>query len=715
MGVRSTNTTQSFGSDFYRSGIEAADPYVPEPPPYVDDVFQTQIYDGNNSTKQITNGIDLSGKGGLVWLKQTELPAEYHALVDTERGRTKILYTPDGHDEFVTTEANSSTHDLISFNSDGFTLGQVEHINSNHANKKNVSWTFRKQPGFFDIVTYPGNSVAGRQIPHSLGSTPGMIIIKNLTNTNGADWVVWHRSGGYHIDPNLQYEGKLNSHVAFEYEYVTSANATTFTTTYAGNETNLTGHNYVAYLFAHDDQRFGENKDEAIIKCGGYVGEGISGNSQGNHQDLGFEPQFLMIKNTSRSSDPHTGWLIFDNMRGVAYGRGTVAPNGDDQFLYANKSDDEDSDAIVNFTSTGFSLTNSGYSINTLDDNYIYMAIRRPHKPKTVGTDVFAINTRNGTGSATSITNIGFNPDLVISKTRTSSVQNNPAFWFDRVRGNFKNLKSGTPNPTQAESGTTTGMKISGTTDKTVDIVQLNNINRSGDTNVDWMFRRTPGFFDIVAYQGTGTGAASPATQDVSHNLQAVPELMIVKYREDGSGSDPAYPWTVYHSTLGSGKYLKLNNQGEQNNNGQWNGNPTDTVIKLGTNGYTNYNGWSYVAYLFASLPGVSKIGTYSGQANGVDKNIDCGFSSPARFVMIKRYDNAMTVADQGNWGIWDTARGIGTGNDNYLLLNLDNAEVTGYNDISEYASGFTVNGESGTTSGYWNLTGASYIYLAIA
>ena len=420
-----------------------------------------------------------------------------------------------------------------------------------------------------------------------------------------------------------------------------------------------------------------------------------------------------MIKNTSRSSDPHTGWLMFDNMRGVAYGKGTAAPNGDDQFLYANKSDDEDSDAIVNFTPTGFSLTNSGYNVNTLDDNYVYMAIRRPNKPKTVGTDVFAINTRNGTGSAASITNIGFNPDLVISKTRTSSVQNNAAFWYDRVRGNFKHLIS---NLTQAEDNTsTTGMKISGTTDKTVDIVQLNNINRSGDTNVDWMFRRTPGFFDIVAYQGTGTGAASPATQDVSHNLQAVPELMIVKYREDSSGSDPAYPWTIYHSTLGSGKYLKLNNQGEQNNNGQWNGNPTDTVIKLGTNGYTNYNGWSYVAYLFASLPGVSKIGTYSGQANGVDKNIDCGFSSPARFVMIKRYDNAMTVADQGNWGVWDTARGIGTGNDNYLLLNLDNAEVTGYNDISEYASGFTVNGESGTTSGYWNVTGASYIYLAIA
>lgn len=707
MGVRSTNTTQSFGSDFYRSGIEAADPYVPPPPSYVDDVFSTQLWTGSSNPVEVENQIDLSTEGGLVWIKnrtyQSSGVARRHVLYDTVRGGSNVISSDLADDE--RTLAATGT---IAFNTDGYDVPSGDGDMNGIGFGDYVGWTFRKQPGFFDIVTYPGDSVAGRQIPHSLGSTPGMIIIKNLTNTNGADWAVWHRSAG-------QYEGKLNSTADFGWEYVTSANATTFTTTYAGNETNLTGQNYVAYLFAHDDQRFGENGNEAIIKCGGYVGSGSpAGNSLGNHQDLGFEPQFLMIKNTSRDSDPHTGWLMFDNMRGVAYGRGTSSPNGDDQFLYANKDSVEQTDAIVNFTSTGFSLTNGGYNVNTLDDNYVYMAIRRPHKPKTVGTDVFTINTRNGTGSATSITNIGFNPDLVISKTRTSSTQNNAAFWYDRVRGNFKHLIS---NLTQAEDNiSTTGMKISGTSDKTVDIVQLNNINRSGDTNVDWMFRRTPGFFDIVAYQGTGTGAASPATQDVSHNLQAVPELMIVKYRENGSGGDPAYPWTIYHSALGSGKYLKLNNQGEQTENGQWNGNPTDTVIKLGTNGYTNYNGWSYVAYLFASLPGVSKIGTYSvGSGTSVDQNIDCGFSSPARFIMIKRYDNGMTAGSQGNWGVWDTARGIGTGNDSYLLLNLDNAESTGFNDISEYASGFTVNAESGTTSGYWNVSNASYIYLAIA
>ena len=95
MGVRSTNITQSFGSDFYRSGSDVTRAYVDQV--YTEDVFHTQIYenDGTVNTKTITNGIDLANRGGLVWLKQTELPAEYHALVDTERGRTKILYSSD--------------------------------------------------------------------------------------------------------------------------------------------------------------------------------------------------------------------------------------------------------------------------------------------------------------------------------------------------------------------------------------------------------------------------------------------------------------------------------------------------------------------------------------------------------------------------------------------------------------------------------------------
>jgi hypothetical protein len=35
----------------------------------VEDVFSTWLYTGNGSTQTITNGIDLDGEGGLVWIK----------------------------------------------------------------------------------------------------------------------------------------------------------------------------------------------------------------------------------------------------------------------------------------------------------------------------------------------------------------------------------------------------------------------------------------------------------------------------------------------------------------------------------------------------------------------------------------------------------------------------------------------------------------------
>ena len=55
------------------------------PPVYVEDVFSTYLYTGNDSTQTITNGIDLSTKGGLVWSKVRN-NSDSHWLVDTIRG-----------------------------------------------------------------------------------------------------------------------------------------------------------------------------------------------------------------------------------------------------------------------------------------------------------------------------------------------------------------------------------------------------------------------------------------------------------------------------------------------------------------------------------------------------------------------------------------------------------------------------------------------------
>jgi hypothetical protein len=116
-------------------------------------------------------------------------------------------------------------------------------------------------------------------------------------------------------------------------------------------------------------------------------------------------------------------------------------------------------------------------------------------------------------------------------------------------------------------------------------------------------------------------------------------------------------------------------------------------------------SGSSYVAYLFASCPGVSKVGTYTGTGSTVQ--VDCGFTSGARFVLIKRTNAA------GDWYIWDSARGIIAGNDPYLVLNGPAAaEVTNTDWVDTLATGFEV---SNAGSNLVNVNGGAYIFLAIA
>jgi len=57
---------------------------------YVEDVFSTFLYTGNGTSLTINNGLDLSGEGGLTWLKSRSL-AEANILVDTANGAGKGL------------------------------------------------------------------------------------------------------------------------------------------------------------------------------------------------------------------------------------------------------------------------------------------------------------------------------------------------------------------------------------------------------------------------------------------------------------------------------------------------------------------------------------------------------------------------------------------------------------------------------------------------
>ena len=145
---------------------------------YVDDVFSTYLWAGNdNNARDISNGIDLSSEGGLVWLK-SRTNSESNNLYDTERGAEKALFS-DG-----TSGEGTYNNRLTAFNSDGFRVNGDDATNKSGTDY--CSWTFRKAPGFFDVVTYSGNGNSSQTLSHSLGCVPGMIIIKRRNSGIGS-------------------------------------------------------------------------------------------------------------------------------------------------------------------------------------------------------------------------------------------------------------------------------------------------------------------------------------------------------------------------------------------------------------------------------------------------------------------------------------------------------------------------------------------------
>jgi hypothetical protein len=221
------------------------------------------------------------------------------------------------------------------------------------------------------------------------------------------------------------------------------------------------------------------------------------------------------------------------------------------------------------------------------------------------------------------------------------------------------------------------------------------------------MFRRAPGFFDVVAYTGNGS---SPRT--INHNLGVTPELIILKPRSV-AGSDLNVT-SQFGATSCLARYGGLNNtqvlldRNYGTNDNYLNSQPTETQVEVRTPGYDgnqgNTNNVNYIMYLFASTPGISKVGTYTG--TGSDVNVNCGFTSGARFVLVRRTDSA------GSWYVWDSVRGIVAGNDPYLLLNSTAAQVTSTDYIDPLSSGFTV---TSSAPAELNASGGNYLFLAIA
>ena len=420
---------------------------------------------------------------------------------------------------------------------------------------------------------------------------------------------------------------------------------------------------------------FGENEDQNVIKCGSHS------NSAAENIRIytGWEPQWVMTKNASVSSN----WAMFDCIRGmfVDVDMPSLAAdvnNAENGVLGANK--------FIFPQPDGFTMKSGGTAINPGNGNTIlYIAIRRADgyvgKPVELGTDVFAMDSSGaGTPGPSFVSN--FPVDFGLTKKPAAS-QN----WYTGIR-----LLGSKYLATNTSGDANTDAEMAW--DYNNGFVDGNFFGNSA--NQGWMWKRHTGF-DVVAYDGNGvTGRQIP------HSMSVAPEMMWVKRTNANEN------WYVYHKGHNGGSspehwFTSINTNGvEQDHGPAWNDTvPTSTHFTLVADTAVNSGGTTrYIACLFASTA-VSKVGYYAGSNSS--QTITTGFQP--RFLLIKMIDDS-----GGDWIVFDTTRGWGSGNDNYIRLN-ENSGQSSYDFGAPTSTGFTL---VGNATGI-NMSPYNFIYYAHA
>jgi hypothetical protein len=424
---------------------------------------------------------------------------------------------------------------------------------------------------------------------------------------------------------------------------------------------------------------FGEG-DQNIIKCGSYVGTGANASWQGdNPVELGFVPQWVMVKRTDGSGD----WVIVDQMRGS---------NSFRKRLHANENVSETGGLAVspsgdqrNWDSgLGFNVRGTDTDVNHDGSTYIYIAIREAaglvKRPPSLGTEVFTVDLGNSSSTIPAFDS-AFAVNFLLNTIPASSGQENLMYMRKGV----------------------------------ADYIRLNdtangssNSNSVWDSNLGWGKNFNSSFYSWMwaSYSGavSRTHYGTGATHDIAHNLGQTPEMMWVR-KQGGSGTESS---AVYHKALASNVDLQLNQYYTYPSTDTTTFNqtaPTSTHFTVGTSNRTNGDGNTYFVMLFASVNGISKVDSFDGSDS--DLTVTVGFEP--RFLMVKQYAATGGTAS-GDWVIVDTIRGWGSGNDKIRHLNSTTA-ISDADVGTPTSTGFTLTGNNND----WNQSGKSYIYYAHA
>ena len=321
-----------------------------------DTSFKTVLYVGNGTTGHSITGVGF--QPDLVWLKHRDNPTLYsHQLYDSVRGIGNYLVINTSALE--NDGGATCTECLQSFDSNGFTIGSNVGINADTIN--HVSWCWKADQDAthashdgeryntdtgLSIIKYSGNSTTGRIINHSLGQSPGFILIKRLT-TSDTNWAVWHKDLPTRNALNINTTAAASLQNWF-YERPSDVDFKLYGT---AGEVNLTGDDYISYLFA---------EKPGFSKIGSYTG---NGSTTGPIIKTGFSPAFLLIKRIDSTGN----WLMLDNVRGT--------DTASDPLLLSNTPGIETTSVdVVQFLSDGFQLKADHSDSNSLNGQYVYIA-----------------------------------------------------------------------------------------------------------------------------------------------------------------------------------------------------------------------------------------------------------------------------------------------------------------------------------------------------
>ncbi len=670
---------------------------VPKTKKYIEDVFTQTAWEGNGTNHTVTNGFDYTTDGSMIILKC--MNANHTACIATTEekngdGSSKILQPENGNG--WRNESGS-----ITLTSTGITFGDGGSL-WNDSGKTYTAQTFKRSPGFFDMVEFSGNSTS-RSISHNLGTVPGMIWLKRTSGAGDVgDFWVYHKdvtttSGDYLSLRNTNY--KTNSG-----ESLWDISGMTATTFGLGTDakTNGTGNDYIAFLFSDgSDESWGEGADEAIIKCSTYTGNGSTSKDSPKDAGVGWEVSYLVNKAYSSSSG-YVGWSVLDSISG--YGGWDSNQNRYYEFNSTGASQQNNSFGYNSFIGPQMWETN----VNVSGTGYLYLAVRRMgQKPVKLLTHVFA--TVKSFASVTTVPPGSFRtpavmyennraPDFVFAKRYNSTPD-----WFTSSR-----MNNGQRWPMNKDDQRTNDNDFIFTSHRSVWT------DRDSTTHISRIFTRAHGWFDHVEFKG------EPNTITVDHGLGVVPDMiwirgaanmMVASTSIDSGGTS----WT---SCLNCGVRDGSGNMNKSNYDAQgygWNAStdPTATTITLAGSSNANTYKWSNginstirnQMFLFKMIPGQSKIGRYDGSGSSV-KSIDCGFSNGIRFVIVKRCNGG--GGGESDWWTTDSELGI-TSNDSFMgRMNRENTFSTENRIRGGYSAGFRVGGDL-------NYSGSSWWYFAIA